>query len=79
MKKSILNIGKALNKAEQRNINGGLRGDVFIGSGCFSTQRRCNSAVAAAISNGANPTCTRCVPCTTFFGTSGFEARIFCE
>ncbi|MBA6156377.1 hypothetical protein H3Z83_07605 [Tenacibaculum sp. S7007] len=25
MKKSILNLGKALNKAEQKEINGGLR------------------------------------------------------
>ena len=26
MKKSILNLGKALNKAEQKNINGGIQG-----------------------------------------------------
>ncbi|WP_299678619.1 hypothetical protein [uncultured Tenacibaculum sp.] len=77
MKKSILNIGKALNKAEQKNINGGF-GELFIGSSCYTTQSRCNSAMAAAISNGANPSCTRCEPCTTFFGTSGFQVRIYC-
>lgn len=38
MKKSILNIGKALNKAEQKSINGGARcvedGDVAFRGGC---------------------------------------------
>jgi len=75
-------MGKALNKVEQKKVNGGfslIPGPPFIGSSCYSTQRRCNSAWSAAIANGANPTCTRCVPCTTDFGTPGFEVRIYCE
>lgn len=77
MKKSILKFGKALDKKEQKTINGGF-GNPFIGSPCYLSQGRCNSAMSAAISNGANPTCTRCEPCTTFFGSSGFQVRIFC-
>lgn len=76
MKKSIANIGKSLNRTEQKSINGGL-GSHFIGSTCYTSQRRCNSAMASAIANGANPATTRCVACTTFFGTSGFEVRIY--
>ncbi len=78
MKKSILNIGHILNKAEQKTINGGINlGGPFLGSNCYTSQSRCNSAMAAAISNGANPATTRCVTCTTFFGSSGFEVRIY--
>jgi len=38
MKKSILNLGKALNKAQQQAINGGTRG---CASSC-STDEDCN-------------------------------------
>lgn len=34
MKKSILNIGKALNKAQQKSINGGGTNDCTIPSVC---------------------------------------------
>lgn len=35
MKKSILNLGKALNKADQKQINGG------IAQGCYQDGRKC--------------------------------------
>ncbi|EZH73399.1 hypothetical protein ATO12_15780 [Aquimarina atlantica] len=35
MKKSLLNLGKALSKSEQKNIHGGLRGG-FGTCGCSS-------------------------------------------
>ena len=38
MKKSILNIGKALNKAEQKEINGGRNWNGF----CFPSEAKCN-------------------------------------
>ncbi|TCI94210.1 hypothetical protein [Tenacibaculum sp. M341] len=79
MKKSILNLGKQLNKTEQKQINGGF-GNLLISSSCYSQIRFCNAAMSAAIGNGANPTCTRCEPCTSFFGDSdGFQVRIYCE
>ncbi|WP_442264473.1 hypothetical protein ACSIGC_08855 [Tenacibaculum sp. ZS6-P6] len=37
MKKSILNIGKALNKAEQRKVNGGFGScDDYTGPFCYA-------------------------------------------
>ncbi|PKH50664.1 hypothetical protein CXF68_08130 [Tenacibaculum sp. Bg11-29] len=42
MKKSILNLGKALNKAEQKEINGGIGFGSCTGSGsrcCVQTPR----------------------------------------
>ena len=36
MKKSILNIGKALNKAEQKSINGGANCPIYAPSCCTS-------------------------------------------
>ncbi|MEO9571153.1 MAG: hypothetical protein ABJH82_12490 [Polaribacter sp.] len=41
MKKQILNIGKALNKAEQKSINGGIGGGPFFGENC-DTSHDCN-------------------------------------
>ncbi|WP_272150213.1 hypothetical protein [Tenacibaculum aiptasiae] len=44
MKKSILNLGKALNKAEQRTINGGRKfceSHEDCGTGCCNTSRFC--------------------------------------
>lgn len=76
MKKSILSIGRALNKSDLKSIKGGV-GKPFIGSSCYSSQSSCNSAMAAAISNGADPAQTRCVACTTFWGTPGFMVRIY--
>ncbi|WP_028887795.1 hypothetical protein [Tenacibaculum ovolyticum] len=41
MKKSILNLGKALNKAEQKEVNGGIRFRSCTGTGsrcCVQTQ-----------------------------------------
>ncbi|WP_299124050.1 hypothetical protein [uncultured Tenacibaculum sp.] len=75
MKKSILNLGQALNKAEQKSIAGG--GINFIGSSCYTSMSRCNSAMAAAISHGADPAQTRCEPCILHWGASGFEVRIY--
>ena len=50
MKKSILNIGKALNKVEQKEINGGrARGcncDSECGSGSHCCNHRCYSLTA---------------------------------
>ncbi|WP_442264474.1 hypothetical protein ACSIGC_08860 [Tenacibaculum sp. ZS6-P6] len=77
MKKSILNIGKKLNKTQQKKITGGF-GDLFIGSSCYTSLSRCNSAMSSAIANGANPACTKCEQCTTFFGTTGYQVRIYC-
>ena len=72
MKKSILNIGKLLQKNEQQQINGG-----FLGSGCRTSCPPWNY-------NGQNVPCgtsiggfsSACVPCTDLFG-NGFECRIF--
>ncbi|WP_420552338.1 hypothetical protein [Tenacibaculum aiptasiae] len=75
MKKSIISLGKTLNKKEQKLINGG--GITFIGSSCYTSMSRCNSAMAAAISNGADPAQTSCEPCTLHWGGSGFEVRIY--
>ncbi|WP_299161215.1 hypothetical protein [uncultured Tenacibaculum sp.] len=76
MKKSILNLGKTLNKAEQKSISGGF-GVNFIGSICYTSQSRCNSAMASAISYGADPAQTRCESCTTEWGAPGFMVRIY--
>ena len=35
MKKSILNLGKALNKADQKQINGGASCNTYSGPGCY--------------------------------------------
>mgnify|MGYP000032349481 CR=1 FL=1 len=77
MKKQISNLGKALNKVEQKSISGGFGANYFIGSICYTSQSRCNSAMASAISHGADPTQTRCESCTTEWGASGFMARIY--
>ncbi|MBA6156383.1 hypothetical protein H3Z83_07635 [Tenacibaculum sp. S7007] len=48
MKKSILNLGKALNKAEQKEVNGGKVFGPFCKSGaCYS-----NNWVSAGNENG---------------------------
>ena len=61
MKKSILNLGKALNKVEQKQINGGFGFQYPIGS-CF--QRGTNPPLLIAkvpcnelCPNGATPFC----------------------
>tara|TARA_B110000238_G_C15771496_1_gene287788 strand:+ start:88 stop:309 length:222 start_codon:yes stop_codon:yes gene_type:complete len=56
MKKSILNIGKALNKAEQKEVNGGLmawngtclcpNGEVVNATGTGSSRKACQEACA---------------------------------
>ena len=76
MKKSILKLGNVLNKKDQKSINGGFDSP-FIGSNCYTRRDRCNSAMAAAISHGADPATTRCVSCTTEWGASGFMVRIY--
>lgn len=76
MLKKISNLGTTLKKAEQKSINGGFGDGPFIGSGCYPTQGQCNQALYAAFANGADPRVTSCHPCTTDFGTSGFEVRI---
>lgn len=44
MKKSILNLGKALNKTEQKKINGGSVCDYYIENGlCFGPVAGCLS------------------------------------
>ena len=48
MKKSILNLGKALNKAEQKNVNGGRR----ICSSLFFCAFNCEDGDACAVPNG---------------------------
>ena len=74
MIKDILNFGKILDKKEQTKINGGIQaaGPRFIGSSCYSQRRFCNAALTAAISRGADPSKTSCVPCSR-----GWEVRIF--
>ena len=54
MKKSILNLGKALNKAEQKEVNGGLmawsgkclcpNGEVVNATGTGSSRKACHGA-----------------------------------
>lgn len=51
MKKSILSLGKSISKKEQQNINGGLTGSPFLGSRCYTSLGRCNSAMSSAINN----------------------------
>ena len=48
MKKQILNIGKALNKAEQRNINGGGRHEPEL---CESNQD-CSPGLGCCLAMG---------------------------
>jgi hypothetical protein len=74
MKKSILNIGKALNRKEQKQIGGGN----FIGSDCRTSCPSWNY-------EGQNVPCgtfiggfgSQCFSCTTFGGNPGYECRIF--
>ncbi len=58
MKKQILNIGKALNKAEQTNITGG-NGN-WIGF-CFPSEGKCNFYC-----------CGTCTPCGAPGANGGF-------
>lgn len=49
MKTKILNLGKVLNKTEQRNVNGGASGTGFIrcyfGGSCIRYGKMCKEAV----------------------------------
>ncbi|WP_299678628.1 hypothetical protein [uncultured Tenacibaculum sp.] len=51
MKKSILNIGKALKKEEQRNINGGIFGSTCSGFEKYPVGS-CSQCVNRIIPNG---------------------------
>ncbi len=44
MKKQILNLGKALNKTEQKTINGGGHGGCWVNEDCFAGQYCCKGA-----------------------------------
>ncbi len=59
MKKSILNIGKALNKTEQKLINGGR---IFIGCGTLSQcQSSCQYECVLTVNWHTQPPCWSCV------------------
>ncbi len=51
MKKSILNLGKALDKASQKNVNGGESSNGQLGNPCDNFYRGCKD-VGAVCQNG---------------------------
>ncbi|MFD2566432.1 hypothetical protein [Pseudotenacibaculum haliotis] len=57
MKKSILNIGKALSKADQKEINGGGRGNCSL-SYCLS---HCQYECVETVNWHTQPPCWECV------------------
>jgi bacteriocin-like protein len=73
--KDFKSFTKILSKSELKSINGGF-GGLFIGSSCYTTMSRCNTALASAISNGANPATSSCESCTTFSGSQGYMVQI---
>ena len=50
--KNLLNLGKALNKAEQKLIYGGKEGDCGIGGTVCFKHAHCTSSPYARCSNG---------------------------
>jgi Cys-rich repeat protein len=58
MKKSILNLGKALNKTEQKSINGGKR----LAPECISDSD-CNNGEPVVCSNGYKVVCSNSNQC----------------
>ena len=68
MKKQILNLGKALNKAEQRNVFGGYEAECDSDMDCDSGMW-CNEDTCRAICEGVY--CQTAVTCADTNGASG--------
>ena len=68
MKKQILNLGKALNKAEQRNVFGGYEAECESDFDCMSGMW-CNEDVCRAVCNGIQ--CEHAVRCDDTNGANG--------
>ena len=73
MKKSILNLGKELNKKEQKKINGGLSDGFPVISPCWHTLDFCKMILNSAGPNGPQP--VKCEPCETHNRLPGYRVR----